>query len=473
MLAEVFGFINVSVFFEAVEEVAFYITPRTDYSALTMFDESRAERQRRLNRLRAVQQEIAYQQEEQAIAEAREKRARAAARDAALTKELFDQQQRDMRGEKMLQLVRDHPELRELEGKLNAAHVTLARKVQIEEKRLAVLEGTAEDKAFLESLVEQAKLDEKHEELKRAAAFAAVQEQKLAQMTQMEWKASQAAAEAEIRRKERADVDSVVAQVQERDFLETLQRVEKQQLVRDQHEEFIRVRDERLRDERARQAEEERQILAYTAEQNKRKESDEKLKKEREAVKARILEEQSRRIQGESRKREELETLINEYYEEQRSAKMRDDERMERERKERDRQMMIAANQQQMRIKAERKDAELAEEQEFRRKMMEKFAADDRVEELSRQKKAQTKVEHARRVQELIDEKRRQREEDAMREAMLLEAQRQREEELKRLVALERQRLLLEHGPRLEGFLPKGLTEEDMEILRNAYSQRN
>ncbi|CUG91107.1 Hypothetical protein, putative [Bodo saltans] len=439
-----------------------------------MFDESRAERQRRLNRLRAVQQEIAYQQEEQAIAEAREKRARASARDAALTKELFDQQQRDMRNEKMLQLVRDHPELRELEAKLKAAHVTQARKVQIEEKRLATAEGSAEDKAFLEFLVQQAKRDEEHEVQKRVAAQETVFEQQNAQRTQMEWKASQAAAEEEIRRRERQNVDAIVAQVQERDFMETLQRVEKQRVIRDQHEEFVRIRDDRLKDERARQAEEERQIMAYTAEQNKRKESDEKLKKEKEAVKARILEDQSRRIQGENRKREELETLINEYYEEQRAAKMREDERMERERKERDRQMMIAANQQQMRIKAERKDAELAEEQEFRRKMMEKFAADDRVEELSRQKKAQAKVEHSRRVQELIDEKRRQREEDAMREAMLIEAQRQREEELKRLVALERQRLLLEHGPRLDGgFLPKGLTEEDMEILRNVFSKKN
>lgn len=436
-----------------------------------MFDESRAERQRRMNRLRAVQQEIAYQQEEQAIAEAREKRTRAAARDAALTKDLFEQQQRDLRDEKMLQLVRDHPELRELESKLNAAYVTQARKVQIEEKRLTQQEGTASDKAFLDSLIEQAKRDEEIEAQKRDATLATIHQQQEALRTQMEWKELQAAQEEEFRRKERADVDAVVAQVQERDFMETLQRVEKQRLIRDQHEEFVRVRDERLKEERQRQAEEERQILAYAAEQNKRKESDEKLKKEKEAVKARILEEQSRRIQGENRKREELETLINEYYEEQRAAKMREDERMERERKERDRQMMIAANQQQMRIKAERKERELAEEQEFRRKMMEKFAADDRVEELGRQKKAQTKVEHARRVQELIDEKRRQREEDAMREAMLLEKQRQREEELKQLVAQERQRLLLEHGPKLQGFLPKGLTEADMEILRTAYSQ--
>jgi hypothetical protein len=385
---------------------------------------------------------------------------------------MVDQQQRDIKEQKTLQMVREHPELRELEAKLRAAYVAQGRTVQMQEKKLTQAEEVQRERDFLQQLVEQAKRDEEVEVQKRSATVRSVKEQQDAQTQQIQWKQQLAAQEEEFRRRERAEVDAIVARVQERDFMETLSRVEKQRLIQQQHEDFVSVREARVREERDRQSAEDRAILTYMADQNKRKESDEKLKKEREAVKARILEEQSRRIQGENAKREELESLINEYYEEQRAAKMREDERAERERRERDREMMIAANQQQMRIKAQRKDQELLEEQEFRRKMMEKFAEDDRIEEMSRQKRAQAKSDHARKVSELLEEKRRQKEEDLQCEAMLLEKQKQREEELKRLIAQERARLIAEHAPKLEGFLPKGLSEEDWEILRNGFQRK-
>jgi hypothetical protein len=422
-----------------------------------MFDDSRAERQRRVARLRAVQQEIANQQQENALAEARAKKNRAAERDVALAQELFEQQQRDLRNEKMLQLVRDYPELRDLEQQLRTAYVAKGRTAQMQEKKLREAEEVQEEKDFLNQLVEQAKIDAERENLKKASRSDDVRKQQLAQQEQLAWKARLAAEEEEVRRRERAEVDAIVAQVQERDFLETMSRVDKQRQIQQQHTQFVEIRDARLRAEKERQEAEDRAILAYMAEQNKRKESDEKLKQEKEAIKARILEAQSRKIAAEKIKKEELETLINEFYEEQRAAKIRDEERAERDRRDRDRQMMIAANQQQMAFKAQRREQEQAEEQEFRRKMMEQFAANDRIEEMSRQKRAQAKVEHARKVQELLDEKRRQREEDLMAEALLQERQKQRDDEIKRLIAQERARLIAEHAPQLGEFMPKGL----------------
>ena len=248
--------------------------------------------------------------------------------------------------------------------------------------------------------------------------------------------------------------------------MEQLSRVEKQRTMQKEHDDFCHLRDKLRKEEQARLQAEEQAILAYMAEQNKRKESDAKLRQEKEAAKARILEEQGKRIAADKARREELEMLINEYYEEQRAAKVREEERQERVRRELERDKMIAANQQQMQLKALRREQELAEEQTFRQKMLDKFAEDDRLEQQSKLRQKQLKTEHARKVAELLEEKKRQREEDLMREAMLAEQNRQREEELKRLIAQERARLLEEHAPQLGSFLPKGLTEGDWELLR-------
>jgi hypothetical protein len=317
------------------------------------------------------------------------------------------------------------------------------------------------DRNYMDAIALQAKQHEVDERQKKQELQQRLKDQQHAQQDQISWRKVLDDAEVEQRHREKADVDAIVARVQEQDFMDTLSRIEKQRATKRQHEEFCTQRDSIRRDEQARLKAEEQAIVAYMAEQNKRKESDEKLKKEKEMAKARILEEQSRRIAAEQARKEELEMLINEYYEEQRVAKMREDEQKERERRERDREMMIAANVQQSRIKAERREQERAAEQDFRKKMMEQFAENDRLEQQTKQRQHQLKVEHSKKVQELIDEKHRLKEEDLRREAFLAEQNRQREEELQKLVAQERARLLAEHLPQLGNTLPKGLSKDD------------
>lgn len=176
-----------------------------------MFDDSRAERQRRVARLRAVQQEIANQQQETALNEARAKKVRAAERDAALAQELYEQQQQDLRNEKMLQVVREYPELRDLEAQLRTAYVAKGRTVQMEERKLRAAEEMQGEKDFLNQLVEQARRDEEKEAVKKASRANDVRAQQMAQQEQMEWKARLAAEEEEVRRRERAEVDAIVA----------------------------------------------------------------------------------------------------------------------------------------------------------------------------------------------------------------------------------------------------------------------
>ena len=434
--------------------------------------DERVERMRRANRFKVIQGELAQQEEEAALELNRTRKVKAAQRESALAEELLLVKHDELKDEKMLQYVQDTaPELRALKLKLNAAYVAKERKNQMTQNQIFKKQLENEDREYMDRVVAEsdaifAAQAEKQRENKSGAENVAQ-----LQRDQVALKEEQARAAREQFLREKADVDAIVAKVQEKDYLDALEHIDKQRTAKKEHETFQAQRDERKRHDAQRKAEEDATILKYMEEQNQRKESDEKLKKERESAKARVLEEQSRKIEAERGKKEELEQLINEYYEEQRAQKSREEERLQRERKQRDRDTMIEANERQMSLKQEKRQQELAKEQEFRRLMMEKFALEDRLEQQNRLKQNQLKAEHARKVQQLIDEKRKLLEEDALRAAVLAEQNRKREEYTRSLIQRERIRMLVEHCGGLEGFLPKGLTEEDMEIVRSITAQ--
>eukprot|EP00961_Rhodomonas_salina_P033216 447219-Rhodomonas_salina.1 len=90
----------------------------------------------------------------------------------------------------------------------------------------------------------------------------------------------------------------------------------------------------------------------------------------------------------------------------------------------------------------ERLKQQEAEEEEFRKRMLEKFAEDERLEQMNAQKRRMRQMEHKREVERLLDERRAMYE--AEKEAELDE---QREEEkraaaLRDLIEQERRRIL-------------------------------
>lgn len=106
----------------------------------------------------------------------------------------------------------------------------------------------------------------------------------------------------------------------------------------------------------------------------------------------------------------------------------------------------MAAKEYQERLKQERKAEEMRMEDEFKTKLMQKFADDERIEQMNAQKRRMKELEHKREVERLWQEKlavyKAQRE-------MELEIKRQQEEEERRqrdIVEMEKQRLLAEHA---------------------------
>jgi len=97
-------------------------------------------------------------------------------------------------------------------------------------------------------------------------------------------------------------------------------------------------------------------------------------------------------------------------------------------------------------------------EDEFKQKLMQKFADDERLEQMNAQKRRMREQEHKREIERLWQEKlsiyRAQRE-------LELEEIRQKEEDQRKkaaIVELEKERLIREHGQILQQYHPKAAT---------------
>jgi hypothetical protein len=129
------------------------------------------------------------------------------------------------------------------------------------------------------------------------------------------------------------------------------------------------------------------------------------------------------------------------------------------------------ANEYQRQLKAIRREEEKLEEDHFRVAMLEKFAEDDRIDQLNAQKRRQKQIEHRREIERLLELRREKYEQERAAElqeqlnAERVEQIRQQiiEEERKRMLAAHAQNLGLKH-------LPKGVlsTQQDMSLFNGA-----
>lgn len=423
--------------------------------------ETRAERLRRVNRYKAVQAELARQKEEQAFAAMRDRKARAAAADEALAAELAEQQRLELKDAKMLQLASQSPEVRALQDALNNAYLRKGRAEQVTDRSAVKAEEAAEQKRYVDYLAEQDRLEKAEEEKRHQEEMKRFRQHQAAQLELIRQHREAAMQEAEQQEQERIAVDAVVARVQEQDFLDSLARRDKQRRMMQEQDDFVRLRSAIKKAEREREAKEEAAIRAYLDEQAQRREIDNKMSRERDAVKARILEEQGRRIAEEERKKIELETLLQEYYEEERLAK---EETLRRaEQASRDRMAAAVARENQHLIEQRRlaKEAEAAEEMRFRQQTMEQLAAEAKLEQYNKQKQAQMKQQMIAEVQHRLEERQRLKDKERELERQVDEQARKREEEIQEYIRRARAQLLAEHLPKLGSYAPVRALRED------------
>lgn len=423
--------------------------------------DARAERQRRANRYKMVQAELARQKKEEEFDLMRKRKQKAAEIDEALAHELSEQQRRELKDEKMLQLVMEFPEVRNLQKAINNAYANKDRGEFRSMKPLLKANEAAERREYLEKCVEQDRRDLEEDERKRKEALERFKKHQEAQLKIIRDQRERALTSIEDQKQERIAVDAVVARLQERDMLDALARREAHRKQEEEHAAFMRLRNALKQAEKDRMKKEEEAIVAYLAEQERRKEVEKKRMQERDIAKARILEEQCRKISEEQAKKLELEHILQEYYQEERLAKERALIKAEKESYERLCADVAKENFELIQARKKQREEELQQEMRYRQLANEERAAAVRAD---MEKKKQLILQRQKEIEQNAlyqEERRRLKERERELERQVDAKNMQHELQLQEYIRRARAKLLEEAMPRLGNYAPIAHLRED------------
>lgn len=416
--------------------------------------DARAERQRRANRQKMVQAELARQREEEQFNIMRARKEKAAMVDEALAEELADQQRRELKDQKMLQLVMDFPEMRNFKKTLTDAIANKERAEFKSNKPEIKAQEAREHKEYVEACIEKDRLEQEREDKRRQEELERFRKHQEDQLQLIREKRQRAMASIEDQKKERIAVDAIVARIQEKDMLDSLAKREAQRKHEEEQAEFYRLRAIIKQAEKEREEKEEAAIRAYLAEQDRRREVEKKLGREKDIVKARILEEQCRKISEEQRKKLELESLLQEYYEEERIAKERALIQAEKESHDRISAIVAKENLELIETRRKKREEEMEQEMKFRQLAMEELAAAAKSEQARKQQAILARQAQIAEGERFLEQRRLLKERERELERQVEAKDLARELELQEYIKRARAKLLEEHMPKLGHFAP-------------------
>lgn len=423
--------------------------------------DSRAERQRRANRFKMVQAELARQKEEEEFELMRKRKQRAAEIDEALALELSEQQRRELKDEKMLQVVMDFPEVRNLKKAISNAYAHKDRGEFRSMKPILKANEAAERREYLEKCVEQDRRDLEEDERKRKEALERFRKHQEDQLKIIQDQRERALTSIEDQKQERIAVDAVVARLRETDMLDALARREAHRKQEEEHAAFMQLRSALKQAEKDRSEKEEAAIVAYLAEQERRKEVEKKRMQERDIVKTRILEEQCRKISEEQARKLELEHILQEYYQEERLAKERALIKAEKESYERLCADVAKENFELIQTRKKQREEELVKEMRYRQLANEERAAAVRADE---EKKRQVLLQRQKEIEDnarFQEERRRLKEREKELERQVDAKNLQHELQLQDYIRRARAKLLEEAMPKLGYYVPIAHLRQD------------
>lgn len=365
-------------------------------------------------------------------------------------------------------------ELRSLKEKLRTAEVTMQRKLQLEEKQL--IEGREKEyESGMDAVMEKYRLAlvEAEDEKARRRRMELMGKDGVL-LEQMEEKRElQRAARKEFEREKEA-VAEIVRKINEEDALEAKRRKDKQVATKKYIDDFMVQREELRQQKRRDEQAEEDAIAAYNEAVEARNAEEASRKQKVKDEQDRILYKMKLEKEAEMRKREELEDLLNRLHFEEQEAKWRAKKREKAEKDARSRQEMLQANDYQMHLKAQRRQKEMEEEEEYRRRMFAKFAEDERKEKEGEERRQANQRAFHKEVEDLAQLKRGMYEEQKARElAEYMEFQEQ-ERQRQEVIEQERQRMLKEYAVKLMDYLPKGTLSkpEDLDLLMQLLGEK-
>lgn len=361
--------------------------------------DDRADIQRTLREERDTSKEAYMSMQLQAAREAQERTHRLRAQDERLAVELTKRKVEASREAKNVQRICEQSEeLRELEEKLKQAYLNKEREVQITESNVLMQKQNASDAHIaqeVETERQRGLMAEQYREYLRRQDGRAMKESLDEQMKE---KVDRRTLAAEEFLREKAEVDAVVAAIEAEDDREKEAREAKEYQIRKHIEAFVAEK-EKFKHVHAEQLEAEKEEIRDYAKQVMARETVTRMAREKDQnTKDEILGKLSADMAKRQLEADEMENLRNELVIQETEERIIIKEREKAERAEQNRRDIALANEYQRQLKAIKREEEKAEEDQFRRAMLDKFADDDRLDQLNEQKRRRKQMEHRKEI---------------------------------------------------------------------------
>jgi hypothetical protein len=274
--------------------------------------------------------------------------------------------------------------------------------------------------------------------------------------------------------KEKLLIDEIIRKIYEEDQREIEKRMNARKATREFIDEFKKQRELWKEQEKILMEQENKKIVEYASLQ---KERDNVLKANKKAKEEAIEKLQGHlfdQIQKDKEAREEMERVRQELYQEEQEEVARNHERVEMERKLRQRLELQKQYEEQMQFKVLRESAQKEEEDRIRQQMLDKFANDDKIELMNAQKRRLKQQEHKRAVEKLLEERRNRINLDKQKELDERVLNEQLDVYKRQIIEEERVKLLKEHATKLLGYLPKGVIRDsnDLDSLGDDFKRK-
>jgi len=428
--------------------------------------DDRADIQRGIREHRESAKEQYTAMQLQAAREAQERAHRLRAQDERLAVELTKRKVEASREAKNVQRICEQSEeLRELEEKLKQAYLNKEREVQITESNVLLQKQEASDAhiaAEVETERQRGLMAEQYREYLRRQDGRAMKE---ALDTQMKEKVDRRALAAEEFLREKAEVDAVVAAIEKEESNEAEAREAKEYQIRKHIESFVAEK-EKFKHVHAAQLEAEKQEIRDYAMQVMERETVTRLATEKsQNAKDDILEKLSNDMAKRQVEADEMENLRNELVIQETEERIIIKEREKAERAAQNKADIALANEYQRQLKAIKREEEKAEEDRFRRSMLDKFAEDDRLDQLNEQKRRRKQMEHRKEIERLLELRREKFEEERANETEEQLQQELADDARMKIIVDERARILAAHAKNLDlKHLPKGVLATDADF---------
>jgi len=353
-------------------------------------------------------------------------------------------------------LFNENEEIKRIKDSIEQAKLNQFRAHQIHQNQVQrvqnLIKDTEADELVLRKLEEEKRLAQEKEERKKQDRIRA----KYLIQQQMKDKAFLKEEAKKEYEKDKIDVDNMINKLRQEDIAAREEAERKKNIQKIYMENAYaekRAQKQREKEEDLLQKEKERKYqeeIAKREEEIKNKKA--AIKFEKDKIFEQLCEQEAKR----QAERDYWENVRNELYVEQNNYKEKMKELEEKEKRQKQKEELLASAIEQMKYKEQRKKEEQEIEAEFKRKLMEQYAEDEKLEQYNMRRRKQRELDLKQEVEKQWQLKLAQYQKQKEQELAELELAKKKEEHERYLIEQEKQRLIKENEALLKAYYPTG-----------------